>query len=427
MVAETRSLSSSPPDASHALAAAFVAIAAFVGTWALLHFGFYKHHVILDTPVYQHYGNAIANGQVPYRDFSLEYPPGALPMFALPGLAEPGHDQDVTPGFRHSFETLMWLCGAVALGAMSIALVAVRAGAFRAWSALVFAALAPLALGSVILSRYDLWPTALLVAAVASFVSGWLLTGSALLGLAISAKLYPAVVVPLVVSYAWKRHGRRAALVCAAVTAAVVLAVFLPFVVLAPGGVWQSLRDQLTRPLQIESLGAALLVAAHHLWGFGVAQETSHGSQNLAGHSAHVVATVSTVLQAAALLAVWTVYARGRATKEGLLRATAAALVAFVALGKVLSPQFMIWLIPIVPLVRGRRGLAACGALAVALVLTQLWFPFRYWPYVNDFAAFPSWVVLARDVALVVLAVLLALPVADERRDAQELITDVAG
>ena len=416
MVAETQSLSSSPPDASHALAAAFVAIAAFVGTWALLHVGFYKHHRILDTPVYQHYGNAIANGDVPYRDFSLEYPPGALPMFALPGLAEPGHDQDVTPGFRHAFETLMWLCGAVALGAMSIALVAVRASAVRAWAAVVFAALAPLALGSVILSRYDLWPAALVVAALASFVAGWLLTGSGLLGLAISAKLYPAILVPLVITYAWKRHGRGAALACAGVTAAVVLVVFLPFVALAPGGVWRSLHDQVSRPLQIESLGAALLVAAHHLWGFGVAQETSHGSQNLAGHAAHVVAALLTVLQAAVLVVVWTLYARGRATKEGLLRASAAAIVVFVALGKVFSPQFMIWLIPVVPLVRGYRGVVACCGLALALVLTQLWFPFRYWSYVNEFAAFPSWTVLARDVLLVALAALLALPGADERR-----------
>jgi hypothetical protein len=302
---------------------------------------------------------------------------------------------------------------------MSIALVALRARALRAWTALVFAAVAPLALGSVILSRYDLWPTALVVGALAALVGGWLVTGSVLLGLAIAAKLYAVVLVPLVVTYAWKRYGRRAALGAAGAVAGVVLVVFLPFVALAPGGVWRSLTDQLTRPLQIESLGAALLVAAHHVWGAGIAQETSHGSQNVAGHAARVVATVSTVLQAAALVAVWALYARTRATREGLVRASAAALAAFVAFGKVLSPQFMIWLVPVVPLVRGRRGLVASGALAAALVLTQLWFPFRYWRYVNDFAAFPSWVVLARDVLLVALAAWLALPDAGERRVAR--------
>src|SRR5207302_10615275 len=151
VVAETRSLSR--PADPRVLAAAFVAVAVFSGTWALLHVGFYTRDQILDTPVYQRYGNAIARGDVPYRDFALEYPPGALPVFALPGLAEPGHDQNVTTGFRHAFETLMWLCGAAALLVMAVALSSLGAGELRVWGALSFAALAPLALGSVEIGR----------------------------------------------------------------------------------------------------------------------------------------------------------------------------------------------------------------------------------------------------------------------------------
>ncbi|TMK33623.1 MAG: hypothetical protein E6G64_03610 [Actinobacteria bacterium] len=75
----------------------------------------------------------------------------------------------------------------------------------------------------------------------------------------------------------------------------------------------------------------------------------------------------------------------------------------------------MIWLIPIVPLVRGRRGVLASGLLAVALVLTQLWFPFHYWDLARHLDAGPSWLLLARDALLVALAVVLALPSAAER------------
>jgi hypothetical protein len=74
----------------------------------------------------------------------------------------------------------------------------------------------------------------------------------------------------------------------------------------------------------------------------------------------------------------------------------------------VLSPQFLLWLIPLVPLVRGRRGLAATGILAAALVLTQVWFPGRYWSYADRFHL--SGVVLARDLVLVLLVAVLALP-----------------
>jgi hypothetical protein len=79
--------------------AAVAAIVLFGLSGVLLHFGFYTHDLIADTPLYQHYGNAIADGKVPYRDFEVEYPPGALPMFALPGLFRPGPNGSVSSGF----------------------------------------------------------------------------------------------------------------------------------------------------------------------------------------------------------------------------------------------------------------------------------------------------------------------------------------
>ena len=394
------------------VAAALAAITVFVGAWVVLHHGFFQHKQVLDTPIYQRYGNAIADGKVPYRDFAVEYPPGALPAFALPGLAKPGEEQGVTPGFRKTFETLMWICGAVALIAMAFALRAQRAPPGRVGGALAFAALAPLALGSVVLSRFDLWPAALVAVVVAAVVSGWWRLGSVVLGLAIAVKLYPAVLVPLVVAYAWRREGRRAAGVALALVVGVAALVFLPFFVLSPGGVWDSVTGQLGRPLQLESLGSALLLAVHHAFGVGVTVATSHGSQNLAGGGPDTLAAVSTVLQLLLLVWIWVGYARGRL---GFVQAAAAALVAFVAFGKVLSPQFLIWLIAIVPLVPGRRGLWGMGLLAAALVLTQLWFPFRYWDLANHLAATPSWLVLARDLVLTALAILLAVPTSRRR------------
>ena len=190
-----------------------------------------------------------------------------------------------------------------------------------------------------------------------------------------AAKIYPGVLVPLAVAWVWRRHGRREALLCLGITAGTVLACFLPFLVLAPEGVAASLGRQLSRPLQIESLGAALLVAVDQLRRPDVEMDSSHGSQNVAGTAGTAVGVVASVLQAAVLVWIWVRFARGPAEPERLLRFAAAALVAFVALGKVVSPQFLIWLIPVVPLVAGRRGLAASALLGAALVTTQRWFP----------------------------------------------------
>ena len=185
--------------------------------------------------------------------------------------------------------------------------------------------------------------------------------------------------------------------------------------------VWDSLSNQASRPLQIESLGAGFLLVAHHVLGTGVTLESSHGSQNLAGGAPDALAATQSVLQAAALVATWILFARGPASPSRLLLASAAALVAFVSLGKVLSPQFLIWLIPVIPLVVGRRGLAAATLLAAALVLTQLWFPYRYWDLALRFGALESWLVLVRDLVLVALFAILVRGLLD--RDAERLAT----
>ncbi|HEY8723394.1 MAG TPA: hypothetical protein VIL92_05990, partial [Gaiellaceae bacterium] len=120
------------------------------------------------------------------------------------------------------------------------------------------------------------------------------------------------------------------------------------------------------------------------------------------------VAALFALLQVAALVALWIAFARGPATGDRLLRYSAASVCAFIAFGKVLSPQFLLWLIPLVPLVRGVRGLIATALLTAALILTQVWFPKHYWPYVSQFAR--ADVVLVRNLVLVALLVILVWP-----------------
>jgi uncharacterized membrane protein len=358
---------------------AFAAAGLFLACWGLVHTWFWAHGQIVDWPTYRDYGTAIVDhGRVPYRDFAVEYPPGALPVFVAPA---PFAD------YASAFGWVMAACG-VAL-VFVVAQVRVRAA--------FFVALAPVLAGSLILTRFDLWPALLATAALAALAAERHRLGWALLGAAVAAKLWPLVLVPIALAWSVRRGRSRAPFA----GLAVVVAAFAPFALLAPHGLWESLRGQASRPLQIESLGASILTT------FGHPQViTTHGSQNVAGHGA--IAAVFAVLQAAALIALWIAFARRPVTRDRLLRYSAACVCAFVVFGKVLSPQFLLWLIPLVPLVRGRRGLAATGILAAALVLTQVWFPERYWSYADRFHL--SGVVLARDLVLVLLVAVLALP-----------------
>jgi 8-oxo-dGTP pyrophosphatase MutT (NUDIX family) len=397
------SRSSSRPSAT---AVGAVGLAVFICAWAILHQGWFARGQIIDTPVYQAYGWAIAQGEVPYRDFSLEYPPGALPAFALPGIGTQGNDGR----FRRHFETLMFLFGAAIVLATAFSLAGLRAPPRRAYAAVAFVGIAPLLLGSVVLTRFDLWPAALAAVALALVVWGRLRLGHIVLGAAIAAKVWPAVLAPLFVAYVWRSRGRREALVCAGSLVAAAVAVVLPFFVLSPGGVWDSVVRQTTRPLQLESLGAALIVVSHDMFGTGAHMVSSHGSQNLGGGFANAVGALQTVLQIGVVVGTWTWFARAHRDRAELVRASAAVVVAFVALGKVVSPQFLIWLIPFVPLVRGRRGLRASVLLAVALVLTQAWFPQHYWSYALHFSTPVAFLVVARDVVLIALLVVLLVP-----------------
>jgi hypothetical protein len=213
------------------------------------------------------------------------------------------------------------------------------------------------------------------------------------------------VLLPLAVAYAWRRRGRREGVACLVLAIAVVVAVYIPFLAVAPTDTLASVGRQLSRPLQIESLGASFLLAAHQAFGTQIEMQSSHGSQNLVGDAPNVFAVLISIAQVVIVGWLWLRFARGPATPTRLAAYAAAVLVAFVALGKVLSPQFLIWLLPVVPLA---RLWGANLLLASALVLTQLWFPFRYWDLALDFDPFASWVVLARDLVLVALLVLVA-------------------
>jgi hypothetical protein len=390
-------------------AALWAALAAslFLVSFGVLHYGFYVRDTLADTPIYAKYGHSMLDGRVPYRDFPVEYPPAALPVFVLPAAVTPGGGYG---SYVVAFEWLMALCGAALAAAVAVVLVRRRRSRRSLAAAVALVGLAPLALGPVVVSRFDLWPAALTAVALAALVVGRRRVAFALLGVAVAAKLYPAVLVGPALVYVWRRAGRREAAVAASVLAATVAMLFLPFLVLAPHGVVASITGQASRPLQIESVGSAILIAIHHLDGLALAVQSSHGSQNLAGSAADTAALVQGLVQPLAILLVWLWFVRGASTDARLLRACAAAVAAFVALGKVLSPQFLLWLLPVVPLVRGRRGVAAAALLGSALVLTQLWFPYRYLAFAYGFDPLSSWLVLARDLVLVGLLAVLVSP-----------------
>lgn len=367
---------------------------------------------VSDVNLYRTYGERIVDGQLPYSDFDVEYPPGAMLVFVLPALVGPGK-----LGYGLALVTLLALVGAAAILLVDLVLGALgRSRPERNWTCLLLG-LSPIPLGALLVSRYDVVPAALVLAALLALLVDRPRLGGALLGAAIAVKLYPAVLLPVVGAWALHRYGRRLAAETVGLSVAVTVLAYLPFLILAPGGVKHSILHQASRPLQIESLGSSLLLAAHHVGGLGIEWKSGHGSQNLVGGLPDALATLSSLAVIATIAGVWWWHARGVLDAEAFVRASAASVLAFVVLGKVFSPQFVIWLLFLVPLVGGLTGRAAAVLTGLACVLTACWFPLRYWSLVREFDLASSWLLVARNVSLVAALVLLVEPL---RRAARE-------
>jgi Glycosyltransferase family 87 len=381
---------------------------------ALFAFSFYalqrwlEHGSLSDVPLYQHYATLVRGGAVPYRDFTFEYPPVSLAALLVPAY--------MSWSYATSFAVLMGVCGAGCIALVATALRDLEAGPARTWAALLLIGISPILLGSLFDTRFDLWPTLLAVGALAALVQERPLVTGALLGLGFAAKLWPAVLLPIAVVFLWRRRGAGSALAALVAFVLVAAACFAPFMILAPDGLRAMFADQLDRPLQVESLGAAVLMAAHHLGLRPLTTISTHGAQALKGRGAGLAADLSTALELTAVLVIWILFARLlRPRAEDALVASAATLGALVAFDKVLSPQYLIWLVPIVALVAGTSGVLVGCLVAVALGLTQTWFPAHYWSLALDYASPWWWYLLARDLALVALAAVLIIALNRER------------
>jgi Glycosyltransferase family 87 len=346
-----------------------------------------------NTGEYSQYGAKIVRGHIPYRSgFYMEFPPGAIPPLALPAVPRSHY----VPWFKG----FAFVYGIAAVAAVGVALAGTSAR--RRYGAVVVAGAAPAFLGAIAVNSFDLWPAALATWAVALTVRGRARWGLAFLGAATAAKLFPVLLAPALLTYIVRERGRREATRALLVGGAVLVAIFLPFAVLAPGGLRYSLQQQATRGLQVESLGGSILGVAHRLGaGYRVVVNTTPYSFDFAGRTAGAFATLGSLLVLAATAAAWWLLARrGTVDRDRMFRAAAATAVGFVAFAKVLSPQYLLFLVPLVPLV---DSVLAWGVLLLALALTQVWARFPE-PFLHMTRLGPGiWAVLARNLVLVAL------------------------
>lgn len=344
--------------------------------------GPFSDTTVNDLFVYRSYADLLLDGRLPYLDFAFEYPPLAALPIGLAGL--PGTGEGT---YEASFAVLVLGC---ALAGQQLAARLAgpgRNGLVVAW----LLALSPVVIGASVRTHFDLMPVAIAVGALLALSRGRTNLAFALLGLGTMTKLFPGLLAVAAVVWLLGRGERAAALRGAAIFTAVVLAISLPF---AGSGYVESFAFHLDRPVQIESSAASVLFAlgGSEVTGTNLRPDRfkSNGLDGGFADTVELLFAIALLLALAALVAL----AARRADPRHLVLCGFATLLAFVTLGKVFSPQYVIWLAPFAALawVWGRRAVALL--VGAAIVLTHVEFPSRYFDLINE----------QRDVILIVAA-----------------------
>jgi len=363
-----------------------------------------------DSSYYAFVGYKIVNSQWPYVDFPFEYPPLAALLFIIPPL------RGTLGQYQQWFSAEMIAVGVLMAVVATAAAARMWQGLGRPLAAAAALGLVVVATGAIAVERFD-GAVALVVALTVLFlVYRRPVLAGLTVGLGFSLKLMPIVLLPLVLIRARTRRQVVWALVA---TAAGCLIPFLPFVARDAAGVKSSLfGNQIGRGLQIESVAASPYLVAQILRPGAITVTIPlGGSLTVNGAGTWLVDQLAplTVLVLLVIVygAAWRSREALRAGPEGVPLVALAALVATLCGNKVLSPQHLLWLLPLVALcLVGRAALPRVSALLVlgAMVLTQVEYPGMYFRQMK-LDPVPLAVIAARNAFLVAAFVVAAIAI----------------
>jgi hypothetical protein len=344
---------------------------------------------------------AIRHGDLPYRDQQIEYPPLSIPV-----LVAPVYIDESTQGFVDGF---MWEMLAFDLAIVVLIALALPGEAKRVLAALGVYTAGLLILSDVILDRslidfgplalvrFDLVPALFVLAAVLARDRGRSATWSALLSVGVGLKAFPLLLYPALLR--GERNPRRVV-----VAGAIPLLICATAVILSGDEFGSAITYHTDRPVQVESLAASPFEVAHVIGSSGVTTVVGHGGFEISASGVTAARWISVALGAAAYLLLVRAGWRSRASNLALVSALLAVLVIF---SPVLSPQFLLWMLPVSACAYGlgRENLV----LLLAILLTQV--GLQHYDGVGPLSGDFVWPVAARNTCLLAYLWLCAAPI----------------
>ncbi|MBX9425704.1 MULTISPECIES: glycosyltransferase family 87 protein [Streptomyces] len=308
--------------------------------------------------IYQGWYEVLRTGTYPLDDVTWQYPPAAAFAILAPGLLP-------FLGYSAAFFVLALLCDAFVFGLLLHT--GRRAGRSMrgAWIWIAGVAL----FGPTTYARYDVMVTAVAVAALLAAGRSPRVLG-ALAGFGAVLKVWPVLLL------AGTPKGRATFRAWPTAVGAAA-AVLLLCMVWMPGAL-AFLSFQRDRGTEVESLGAMVFHVARHFGWEGEAR-MNYGSIEFLGPYVSTVSTAAMVLTFVAFgwLLLWRFKAR-RFTSSTVADAAFVAVLLFTTTSRVLSPQYMLWLVGLAAVClayRASRMEKPVHLIVWATAVTQFEFP----------------------------------------------------
>jgi hypothetical protein len=342
----------------------------------------------------------------PWTEVHLEYPPPVLPFVLAPKL--------ITTAFESYAKVLGLLMGLCMVLSIALAIDIVRRARAsresldaRWW----LAAGLLLAQGALTIQRLDPLVALTMVATLRGAARRSPVEMGLWAGLAGACKIVPLLVVPVMVAADWSFWRPRLVRLGAWIAAGLAIG-FGPMFLASPRAVADLFRYHGLRGLQVESTLGALVGAARIAFGTSRPATISYGSFNVDGAFPDALAKLALPLTLAGIAALCALSWRADEAAdeptriERLACATLAGTVVLWLTGKVFSPQYLTWGIPLVLAIPGRRGVAAIWIAIGALALTQVYYR-GFYDLVFDQRPVGVLAVLARQAVLAGLLVFM--------------------
>ncbi|MEU4489339.1 glycosyltransferase family 87 protein [Streptomyces purpurascens] len=307
--------------------------------------------------IYQGWYDVLRTGTFPQNDVTWQYPPAAALAILSPALLP----------FLHYATAFFVLVCVTDLAVLALLAYAGRRPGRTLRGAWVWVAGVPL-LGPTVYARYDVMVTAVAVAALLAGARHPKAMG-ALAAFGALLKVWPAMLL--------LAARRRSAWGSALVTG---IAVTGAFALVMPGG-FAFLTFQRDRGTEVESLGALVFHVARHFGWHGTVL-LNYGSIEFLGPYVSEVSTGALFLTGAAFgwLVLWRLLAR-RFEEHTLADAAFVAVLMFTTTSRVISPQYMVWLVGLAAVCLcfpGSRMRLPVGLVLVACFVTVLEFPLYF-------------------------------------------------